>query len=344
MKTRIPIIILLILIAVAAWFFFTRDTGTLGQEDVYNDFAITDTARISKIFIADQRENEVTLKRKENGKWVVKDGHKVREDGISNLLKTIRLIEVKAPVPKAAFETVVKNLATNSTKVEIYRRGEKKPFKTYYVGDSTQDLLGTYMLLEKDGEKSKKPFVTHIPGMNGYLSTRFISEAYKWKDRTIFSHDPEEISELTLHYFEEPENSFTIKHNEEVGLDLTWKGENVGKFDTNKVWSYLHRFEDIHYEEINATLPPKMRDSVLNSPPVHKFELIDTSGESTSLTTFHMPNTKGYKDKEGNLYEHDLDRMRALTDDDEIVFIQYAVFDKLLNERQDFLRSQPVEK
>ena len=68
---------------------------------------------------------------------------------------------MRSPVPKAAFNNVIKQIATSGTKVEIYQ-GKDKPSKTYYIGGATLDHQGTYMILETEGVKSSVPFIMYI--------------------------------------------------------------------------------------------------------------------------------------------------------------------------------------
>jgi hypothetical protein len=64
-------------------------------------------------------------------------------------------------------------MASKSTKIEIYSKGEK--VKQYYVGHATQDNTGTYMLLTntETDENYEEPFVTHIPGFEGFIYSLF---------------------------------------------------------------------------------------------------------------------------------------------------------------------------
>jgi hypothetical protein len=68
-------------------------------------------------------------------------------------------------------------MAAKSTKIEIYSKGEK--VKQYYVGHATQDNTGTYMLLTnpETDKNYEEPFITHIPGFEGFLSTRYLTES-----------------------------------------------------------------------------------------------------------------------------------------------------------------------
>ena len=99
---------LIILIATLIWFLSLDSESTINVE---NNFAISDTASVSKIFIADRNGTTITLNRYEKN-WMVNNKYGVRKDAINTILNTIRLIRIQKPVSKNAFDNVIKNLAT----------------------------------------------------------------------------------------------------------------------------------------------------------------------------------------------------------------------------------------
>src|SRR6185295_9205473 len=168
------------------------------------DFAVEDTASITKIFIADKFGHASAVERVAPGKWTVNGKYPAREEAINTLLLTMKNMEVRSPVAKAAYNTIMKELASRGRKVEIYQNGELS--KTYYVGSATQDQLGTFMFLEN----SSVPFVLFIPGFDGYLTTRYILDEEEWKEHLILDLSIENIASVTSQDLEQPENSIVI--------------------------------------------------------------------------------------------------------------------------------------
>ena len=160
MNNRIIIILIILLSATAAYLYFGENKSTIKEE--LRDFAVKDTASITKIFLVDKAQKSVTLIRGSDNKWRVNSDYYARRDLIEVLLRTIHLIEVKSPISKASRNTVIKRLAAGATKVEIYQ-GDDQPSKVYYVGGATQNTMGTYMLLEG----SSNPFITFVPSFYG---------------------------------------------------------------------------------------------------------------------------------------------------------------------------------
>lgn len=343
MKNKWPLIILLVLLAIAAYFYLNQSPSTIREE--YRDFAIEDTASIDRIFIADYDGNTADLKKIEQGHWTINDKYKARQDGVDLMLKTFNAIAIKEPVAESAFETVVKTLASNSTKVEIYAGGER-PIKVYYVGHATKSHHGTNMLLELDGKKSAKPFVTHVPGFYGFLSTRFFTEENKWRHRGIFELNPEDIASIRLAYLETPFRSFEIKSNAEGQYDITDLNgqQKIDEVHTAAVMEYLRRYQSVHFELIADETTDHERDSVLASPPLHTFTVKDKAGNEILLKTYYKPGDGTVNINTGVPYEHNVDRLYAYVNEEDFVLMQWPTLDELLAYYEDFKMSTGVDK
>lgn len=331
---------LLILVAIAVYFYVyeSNNRGT-----IHADFAIEDTASIDKIFISDYTGDKVTLTRGDKY-WVVEGAHKARQQSVEVLMTTFSRIAVKSPVAKAAINNVIKDIATKTIKVEIYQ-GKDKPSKVYYIGGPTQDQMGTYMVLENDGKKSSVPFVMHIPGFAGYLSTRFFANPLQWRDPAIFKYNSEEIKSIEVTYHEKPEESFKIEKNNsvsstgQISLIDGQTAQPIQKFDTNKVIQYLGLFENINYEMIVLDeVKPEQQDSIRKTSPFFTIILTDVYGKTTKIVSLHLRNYKQTLDDKGELYPYDLDRMYAILNDDILIYIQFYTFDKITLPKQVFLK------
>ena len=206
------ILVALTLVSGVLWF-LNEGVSTMDSKPLA-DFAISDTARVDKIYIVDTDQNAVTLTRDPNSRyWDLNGTYKARKDAVDLLLKTFKRIKVKSPVPEAAKENVIKLLAAGGKKVEIYQGGDE-PVKTYIVGNATQDHTGTYMLLETADEGlSTEPFITHMEGFTGFLSTRFFTDVEEWRYTGVFDYPALQITELHVQDHDHPERSFKILYN-----------------------------------------------------------------------------------------------------------------------------------
>jgi len=343
-KNTLTILITLVLAIIAAYLFYTRKEGTIRQE--LKDFAIEDTSAITKIFLVDMANNQVTLEKIKPGHWMVNGRYKVRNDLIDVLLKTMKNLEVKSPVARAARENVIKRLATVAVKVEIYQNNNDEPGKVYYVGGATQDKYGTYMLLENSSE----PFIMSIPYFSGYLTTRYNTDEYEWRDKMVFNYQFKDIAGVKVEYFKNPEYSFAIANtgNWTYTLRSLQNDELIANYDTTNLKIYLTFFKNVQFEGFVRNMDEAYCDSIVSYLPVCTITVSDMSGKTTKVRAFLKPVPKGGVDTDGNPIEYDVDRMYALIDarpvgrDDrsgderQLVTIQYFVFDKLFLTIDDF--------
>ena len=118
-NNRITIIITAILVVVAGVLIWNnRYLSTIQGES--SDFQVWDTASVTKIYLADRKERESLLERQEQG-WTLNGNYKAHSKQVQYLLTTLYKIRVKMPVSVASHDNIVKQLASQSTKVEVYQ-------------------------------------------------------------------------------------------------------------------------------------------------------------------------------------------------------------------------------
>ncbi len=332
-RNRKQILILLVLTALtlAIWQWINPTKSTINEER--SDFAIEDTGSISKIFIADKGNRTILLERRGNS-WIVNGLYGARQDAIQNLLYTMKELEVRNPVPKSAFENVVKQIAGNATKVEVYQ-GEENPSKVYYVGHSNKDHSGTYMLLEG----SSDPFVMHLPGMYGYLGPRFFLNENDWRSHEVFALAPDEISAIQVEYPEEPQESFRIEMNDEsiVMIDL-FGGKVVENVDSVSLFRYLSLFGMVNFESFEETKSELYLDTIKGGVPLGIVTVVNNLGFQKEIRLFKKPIGDWASDPEGFPIDYDLDRLYAWVDQKDMVVMQYYVTDPITLRKSDFIR------
>jgi hypothetical protein len=334
-KNRTTIIIVIVLLLASLYFlFFKSGFSTIGQKD--NDFAVKDTGSITKIFIADKANRSVTLTRKSKGEWMVNNHFLVRSDCINTLLYTINMVTVKDVIEPKAWDRVIKGMASTATKVEIYE-GDKR-VKVYYVGGETADELGTYMLLAnpETEENYKQPYITYIPGFDGYLTTRYFIKEDDWRDRTIFQYYPYDIKSVSMLYLG-ADSSFriTIAGKNQFILDNPITNQKARTFDTMAVKQYLTYYQSVSWE---VTAPLIKKDSIVNSPPCAVIRVEDLKGKVTTLKLYHRFATETQQEKYSIDYKYDPDRLFALVNDKDFVIVQYFVFGKIMQPVSYFFR------
>ncbi|MBC8320005.1 MAG: hypothetical protein H8E34_04710 [Bacteroidetes bacterium] len=344
MKKNKKLILIIVLFApVAIWFVMKNDSSTLQESE--SEFAINDTASVTKIFMADKQTNSVLLERTSDG-WLLDSKYKTNTKVVDFLLETMHRIRVKSPVPIAARDNIIKRMASIGIKVEIYQDAYRinlfdkiKLFpyemlaKVYYVGDVTPNNLGTYMLIED----AEHPYVTHIPGFRGFLTPRYSPIPDDWKSHQVFKHTLSDIKNVSVEFIEFPEESFMVDITSSDGgynLRKLQDSNNVSRFDTLRLLNFLTSFSDLRYESrLNNIMSPIIIDSIVNSPAMFEITLIDNKNNTTCVTAFNKKAlSKKIKDEAYfKLIPDDRDRFYALINyGEDFVLMQYYTFDKVL--------------
>ena len=240
--------------------------------------------------------------------------YNVRNDAISTLLSTIQKISIQRPVPETGYNNVIKQLATTGVKVEIYYNNK---IKTYTVGGSTSNHLGTYMLMAN----ADNPYIVHIAGFNGFLSPRYGIQGYEldinnWRDNTVFKIDTELISEISLIDLQENNKSFTIKTKPLLLIDVN---NNDIKYDLDKVIKYLNNFSQLNSENFKGN-----DIDISNEKLIYRLKIIHNNKvDVLEAYTFSKINNNSNNSKPN------VERMYARLNNGEFLLIQNYVFNKV---------------
>ena len=349
-KNKLVLILIIILALIALVLFLTQSKSTFKK--ALSDFAVDDTATITKFFLADKNNNSVKLTRAEPGKWLVNDKYVAHNQGINLLLKTMFELEVKQPVAAPARDNTIKELAVSSVKVEIYQIRFRinifdklkwfpyeKLTKVYYVGGAIPSNLGSYMLMEN----STVPFVTFLPGFRGFVSPRYTPMEKNWRDFSVFRKSIPEIASVRMEFPSDPGNSYEVKKEGEQQFSLFTIPDNrlVLNTDTLKILNFLSGFRSLNFEALLNDMDPIRKDSIVKSTPFLIITLTDINGQRKTVKTFHKANLGGQADFEGKPLPYDPDRLYALVNDEQdFTLIQFFVFDKVLRPKFYFLKEQ----
>ncbi|MBK9291222.1 MAG: DUF4340 domain-containing protein [Bacteroidetes bacterium] len=340
-KNRLALYLTIGLALTALVLVLTRSgSSTVDYKDA--DFAVLDTASVTRIFIADLDTNQVLLERTARG-WTLNKDYKASQWKVDELLNTMLKLRVRGPVSQSSHNNVISRMAGIALKVEVY---QKKPLinlfdkiklfprevrtKTYYVGDNPRDNIGTFML--KEGARTA--YIMYMTGFKGFVMSRYSAFEDDWRDHTVFSHKLNDIRSVELIFNEEPWQSFRIERTDGLNFKIIRLADDkvMPEYDTLRLLNYLTSFGDLRFEAVlNNTMPRQKIDSVLNSPFLHRLTLVDMQGDTTRMTTFNKKKFAEHLDIEEKLVPMDLDRAYALVNRErDFVLIQYFVFDKVL--------------
>ncbi|MEQ8706888.1 MAG: DUF4340 domain-containing protein [Phaeodactylibacter sp.] len=277
-RTLILLIVFLLLGGGAFWYLSTddeRNKMTLAGSD--RDFAVEDMSKLHKIFIAGRKGERTTLLRNDEGGWDVEGGGKTNPNVMNPLLEAIHNVRIKYKPSDNALKNMVNVLATQSKKVELYDK-EGNLLKAYYIGGSTADERGTYIIM--DG--AEQPYVAEMPGFSGNLSVRFDRLGDEWRDKNLFSKKVEDIKYLSVEYPKQKNQSFIL---EASGSDFTVKPfyditpEIQRPFKEGSVEACLTNFESVGAEAFRNQ--HSGRDSILQTIPFCSITLVNKSEDTT---------------------------------------------------------------
>src|SRR6185312_6254615 len=146
MRKTLLYIVLLGILGWGVYYFFVKkdDKGVYPVEEA--GFNIKDTADIGRIFLADKNGNQILLDRTDTG-WMVNSRYHVLSSTLNILLGTLIAQTPLYPVSETMHNNVIKEMASNSVKVEVYDRGRNK-MRKFFVGGAAPGIRGTYMLME----------------------------------------------------------------------------------------------------------------------------------------------------------------------------------------------------
>jgi len=336
-KSSIFLILILTLLAgFSIYFYKTKNSSTTLDKEASN-FRYKDTAQIDKIFLADKDGKSLTLE-KINGIWMLNNTYKARPDIIETLLRTIANVEIKSPVSKQGKENVIKLMSSKSIKVEIYSQGEK--IKQYYVGHTTQDHLGTYMLLTnlETNQNYEEPFITHIPGFDGFLNTRFVTDELEWRDRLVLAIRPPQIKYIKMELHEIPDSSYVIDLISMQRFSLKSLNGTSIPFDEHKIKQFIAYFLNVNCETV-LDQKSALADSISKQAlPFATITITDRNQKEQSVSLYHKKATLKKNVEYGVDYKFDPDRLYVKYNNDQAFGIgQFYVFGKMLQTYAYFL-------
>lgn len=333
-KNKFLLVVFVLLGITTVLFVFKNKFGTIREE--LKDFAVKDTANITKVFLADRYGKSITLTREVDNQWLLNSTYKARRSNILNLLEVLYRVDVRTKVAKAAYNNVIKALSSNGIKCEIYFNNKSEPGKVIYVGGQTEDGMGTFMMLEN----SNSPFITQIPGFNGYLTPRFSPTEKDWREPLLFSLPESEIKSIRIEYANFPENSFLLSSNNgRYHVSSVDQSNQISHVDSIGCDNYLYQYKNVYYED-QSSMEQKKIDSIIALPSPIKIELLTIKGQKTELNIYPVPVNSAslaMHDSTGNVSKFDVDRVYGyLLPEKLFVTIQQQNIEKLFRRRIDF--------
>jgi hypothetical protein len=259
--------------------------STMAGDD--NDFRVSDTSDVTRIFMADRDGSTIKLDRISKTEWKLNDKYRTRKAIIDGLLTTLADIRVRYAINESARPLVERELATKGIKVEVYEGSHKK---TFYVGGPTPDQMGTNMLMEG----AKRIYVTHIEGWEGVLTTRFCTEEAQVRDHSFL--DVSNLAEISVEYPSKKEHSFRVLTQGTAHVEPFYVSTpaTAKPLQARILRSYLDNIGQVRAADFINDSP--IKDSTIQTVPFCKITLRNTRNELQNLSIFHtrpVPSEEG---------------------------------------------------
>lgn len=290
-------------------------------------FKVEDVKEINKIFLAQRSGKTATLTRNRDH-WLVDGKYRALDNGMDNLMRAFKEMQVKYKPADAAIPNVVKDLATQGIKVELYNK-EDELIKAFYIGGAPTDERGTYMIMEN----AEQPYVVHLPTWEGNLRRRFELVGEQWRDKTVFRTKVENIESVSVEYPRQQNHSFILERSNKDQFKVLpyydFSSKRNEKVSQGIVESYLVGFDKVGAEAFETTNP--RRDSVLKTIPFCTITLKKVSGDSTQVQLFPILEEAQTFDPKSNTeisYPY-VERYFASINQSDFMLVQHRVFEEL---------------
>ncbi|WP_146194142.1 hypothetical protein [Brumimicrobium oceani] len=295
-------------------------------------FAVEDTSTVNKIEIYDSyTDQNFSVSRNDEGIWVGENGECIQQNIIQMMLETMNKITLKGYVPQSAMANMKKRLMANHKTVKIYQNG--KWAKTWYVGHSTQDHMGTHMLLETPDIKSDNPVIMGMKGFYGILEPRFFADARRFACIGLFSYKSSDLKQVEVINRVVPDKSYLIEINSPDDISVTTNGKPVQNINKDNLTFYLNGFENVNFNQPNFTLSPAQIDSIKASTP--DYELNITAKQSSYNLDLYRRLDPEYDKKDTLAYDQDY--LWGVKSDGDLVRVQYYSVGPLIQGKTVFV-------
>ena len=328
MKTKnILYLVAILCLGIVSYKLLNKETSITRTDR--RDFAIADTSNVVKIILSSKMPETAIVERVTKNYWTVNEDYKARKSAVFYLLKTLQRMEIAHPVPLTMRDNVLGNLAVRGIKVQVFLKDGTE--KTFYVGGENQELSATFMMLQG----ATDPYAVHIPGFKGYLSSRFFTAEYIWRDKTVMSYDNLAIKSISMRYYAPKmvNESFVLNKEDDNEFSLsTYKGTSKLELNPTRLQTYLGSFRNLNSEGfISGNLNV---DSILNVKPVFDLIVSDNICGQTQVTAYYKKAKDGTH-VDGDVTMRDPERMYAHINKDDWVIIQLNTFGRVMKSLSD---------
>lgn len=298
-RNLIYLLVLIVLGFITYYFVFKEHEETFPKSEA--NFMVEDTDEIETIFLSSLHGENLKFTKK-GSEWVINDSIEIVQTLVQDLLQALREQRAVQPVRLSFHDQVIREMSSNSSKVEIYTKEGKT--HTFYVAQNAAPDNLTYMLT--DG--AKRPYVVKLPMQNIFLGIRYNTKLSNWRSRKIMYAKADDIESIDVRYTDSIHYSFQLKVQE--GKTPIVSGSKIIETSLNekRVQAYLGMWDSLYclgYETRN-----KIKDTIFSSgKKLADITLRKKDKTEQTLALYFKPvskGTKGMLDIGGEKYDFDV--------------------------------------
>jgi hypothetical protein len=319
-KKQLPLIaILLVLLVVVAYFVSKNKNTTYSKNE--SSFAVTDTALITKIVLCNDSDTLVLTKHAEH--WRFNNGFSARNKAIIPLIEAVAKINVKSAVSKDDNKKVIEGFQKNFIEVKIFNNS--KVLRNYILQMNPVDPSSIFILTKG----LEKPFLAELPGFTGNIYNFFRINEHYWRDKTLFSYNPNEILFVSVQQNAKENASYRILNfgNNRFAIKPIHSEKNLTEVNKENLEIYLNSFKNITVD--NYIKSAKLLQMLQTGNPDYSLVIKDIHGNETSVKTYPIK-LKNPDPKTGS--EYDMNYFYILLNNNELAIAKYVVFDSILKD------------
>ena len=318
MKNRSQLIISILLICIAGYFFFTRGKSTLRGD--YDRINLENPQQLDSIVIV--RDRDTIILTRLGNVWSVNHRYVARVNSVSVLVRSFMDLKIKSPAKGKMKELAVASVSRRHIRLWFY--AGTRPLKEYLIG-TEPSYTSCIMTDTKD-----IPVYAEIPGVTAELSAVLPLSADFWRDKVIFACAPYQIKEIVMHFPENSERSFRIENCGKGNFRIRdAKGSIVTDPDPVPLEKYLLSFARVEF--VRSLRDPALLAELGKQIPDCELKLTNVNGIATDLKLIPVKNDKGQTDPD-NLY--------AVMNGNEVLLCKYVSLDPLLKELSWFMHKK----
>lgn len=265
------LLVLLIAIGVVVW------GGQIAarRAEAEKRFSFPDTGAIVAISLVEKHSDtiyrRIDLRRTSSG-WTIGDTLEAFIQPVQTLLKTIAGQTPRAAVPPSALQNVLSFLREHRVEVTLrFRDGREESF---YVGGPTPDQMASYMIRPGSGQ----PYEVFLPGLEGYLTSRYYPDMGAWQANQIFYARAADLQAIQVDYHGSPAESWRLERSQP---NAPWRLATGETPDSFAVAEYLMAYVGPFYADELST-----PDSLQGLSPIADIQLFRWDGKKYHWTVY----------------------------------------------------------